>query len=82
MTEEKMRFEIGEIVYFPTISEQGAFRLMQTRVVAIEQERMSIYSYAYFIYVGDRLYRVHFDDLFSSVKDFLEEVKYRVVIDL
>lgn len=81
MTNER-HFKIGELVYFPTTNEQGVFRLMQTRVVAVEQERMSIYSYAYFIYVGDRLYRVHFDDLFSTPKEFCEEVKYRVVVNL
>lgn len=79
---EERHYKINEMVYFPMTDEHGQFRLMLTRVIGIEQERMSIYSFAYFIYVGDRLYRVHFDDLFPTLKDFCEEAKYRVVVDL
>lgn len=72
-------YKIGELVYFPFTDEHGQFRLMETRVVAVEQERMSIYSFAYYVYVKDTLYRVHYDDLFASPVEFCEAVNSRVV---
>ena len=76
---EGRQFKIGELVYFPVTDEQGVFRLMQTRVVAVEQERMSIYQLAYYVYVKDALYRVHCDDLFASPAEFCKAVNSRVV---
>ena len=78
MTNER-NFKVGEFVYFPITDEQGVFRLMQTRVVAVEQERMSIYSFAYYVYVKDALYRVHYDDLFLTPFEFCKAVNSRVV---
>lgn len=76
---EERRYKINEMVYFPMTDEHGQFRLMETRVVAVEEERMSIYSFAYYIYVKDTLYRVHWDDLFLSPDEFFKEVNARVV---
>ena len=79
---EERHYKINEMVYFPMTDEHGQFRLMLTRVVGIEKESMSIYSFAYHVYVNGTLYRVHFDDLFPTLHDFCEEAKYRVVVDL
>ena len=79
MIKDKTTYKICQRVYFPMTDEHGQFRLMETRIAAVEEERMSIYSLAYYIYAGDRLYRVHYDDLFLSPFEFCEAVGSRVV---
>ena len=76
---DKIIYKICQRVYFPITDGHGQFRLMETRIVAVEEERMSIYSFAYYVYVKDTLYRVHYDDLFASPAEFCEAVDSRVV---
>lgn len=76
---DERTYKIGQRLYCPFVDEHGQFRLVETRIVAVEEERMSIYSFAYYIYVGDRLFRVHYDDLFASPAEFCEAVNSRVV---
>ena len=76
---DKIVYNICQRVYFPITDEHGQFRLMETRIVAVEEERMSIYSFAYYVYVKDTLYRLHYDDLFLSPVEFCKAVNSRVV---
>lgn len=76
---DERHYKIGQVVYFPMTDERGFFRLVKTRVVGVSEEEISIYTYLYFIFVKDTLYRVHWDDLFLSADEFCKEVNARVV---